>query len=53
MTEKQFQLLMDKLSNCEIALYQVDQILVFILSLLLAGVVLYSIWYCLIRFTWF
>lgn len=53
MTDKQFSQLITKLTNCEIALYQIDQMIVFLLSVLLAGVVLYFIWYCLIRFTWF
>lgn len=45
--------LLKALHNCEIALYQLDKIAVFIVSCMLAGVVLYSIYYILIRFTKF
>lgn len=50
MTSKQAKEIIEALHNCEFALYQIDEILVFILSCLLAGVVLYVIWYILIRF---
>ena len=53
MSGKDVQIIIEKLTNCEIALYQIDQMLVVILSIALAGIVLYSVWYCLIRFTWF
>lgn len=53
MTEKQADLIIEKLHTIEVALFQLDKIGVFILSCLLAFVVLYAIWYCLIRFTWF
>lgn len=53
MTEKQAEVIITKLHTIEVALYQLDKMGVFILSCLLAFVVLYAIWYCLIRFTWF
>ena len=40
-------------NSCEMALYQLDQGMVLFLSFLVAGIVLYSIYYILIRFTWF
>lgn len=53
MSDKDVQLIIDKLTNCEIALYQLDQMGIVLLSCLLAWVVLYAIYYMLIRFTWF
>lgn len=53
MTEKQAELIIQQLHIIEVALFQLDKMGVFILSCLLAFVVLYAIWYCLIRFTWF
>lgn len=53
MTEKQAELIIQHLHTVEVALFQLDKMGVFILSCLLAFVVLYAIWYCLIRFTWF
>lgn len=53
MTEKQAELIIQQLHTIEVALFQLDKMGVFILSCLLAFVVLYAIWYCLIRFTWF
>lgn len=53
MTEKQAHQIISMLKNCQTALYQLDKIAVFLLSCLLALVVLYSIWYILVRFVRF
>lgn len=53
MSDKEVQVIIEKLENCEIALYQLDQMGIVLLSCLLAGIVLYTIYYMLIRFTWF
>ena len=53
MKAEEFGLLIEKLEHCEIALYQIDQCFVLLLALIMAGIVCYAIWYCLVRFTWF
>ena len=53
MSDKDVDIIIEKLTNCEIALYQLDQMGIVLLSCLLAGIVIYSIYYMLIRFTWF
>lgn len=52
-SDAQFSKLMDSLQVIEIALYQIDANLGLIISFIVAFVVLYAIWYILIRFTWF
>lgn len=53
MTKEQASKIISMLKNCQTALYQLDKIAVFLLSCLLAFVVLYCIWYILARFVRF
>lgn len=53
MSDKDIQIIINKLANCEIALYQIDEMLQVILSLILAFIIVYFCYYVLIRFTWF
>lgn len=53
MSDKDVQLIIDKLANIELALYQLDEMGQMVLALILAGIVVYFCYYVLIRFTWF
>jgi hypothetical protein len=53
MSDKDIQIIINKLANCEIALYQIDEMMQVILSLILAFIIVYFCYYVLIRFTWF
>lgn len=53
MSDKDVQIIIQKLANCEIALYQIDEMMQVILSLILAFIIVYFCYYVLIRFTWF
>jgi|GEM_PF-2873646 hypothetical protein len=53
MSEKEVQIIIEKLANIELALYQLDEMGQMLLALILAGIVVYFCYYVLIRFTWF
>ena len=53
MSDKDIQIIINKLANCEISLYQIDEMMQVILSLILAFIIVYFCYYVLIRFTWF
>lgn len=53
MDDKQIQKLFDMLQLIQFELLQLDKMVVFIISCLLAGLILYVAYYILIRFTFF
>lgn len=53
MEDEQIQKLFDMLQVIQIELFQLDKMVVFIISCLLAGFILYVAYYILIRFTFF